>query len=539
MAEVSVGTDYSASDYTAGPAQRRYSQLCTDRESFLRRGRAASRLTIPHLLPEAGATGSTDEPTPYQGIGARGVNNLASKLTLALFPPGGSFFRSDLDRKLKQEAAKAFQDTSEIDAIGEIDKALRQTEDTVMDAFEAGGARPVMYRALKHTIVTGNMLIYVEEDESLCAYRLDRYVVKRDQKGKEIEIVLCIPCEVASLDPELREHYDSTNTSGPEQDGIQTSAYVNLYTHIKRGPKSWVVYQEMRGKEVEDTRGNYPLDKSPWIPLRFNASEGEDYGRGLVEEYAGDLSGLESLSQALIEGSLAAARVLFFTDEAGTTKAEDIAKADNLAVLEGRATDVSTLKLDKYPDFAVAKTHLDTIEQRLSKSFLENTSVQRQAERVTAEEIAFLAQELEDALGGVYSLFSKELQYPLAQRYIYQLGKKKKLPKLPANAMKISITTGIEALGRGADLRKLDTLVQGTAEFLGQEAVAEYVKGGSYIARRASALGVNIDGLIRTEQEVAQSRQAAQIHELAGKVAPNAVKAVSDQMTQANQTQAQ
>ena len=30
---------------------------------------------------------------PYQGIGARGVNNLASKLSLALMPPNSPFFR--------------------------------------------------------------------------------------------------------------------------------------------------------------------------------------------------------------------------------------------------------------------------------------------------------------------------------------------------------------------------------------------------------------------------------------------------------------
>ena len=57
------------------------------------------------------------------------------------------------------------------------------------------------------------------------------------------------------------------------------------------------------------TDGVYPIDKCPYIPLRFSKSE-EDYGRGYVEEYD-DLQSLETLTQAIVEGSSAAAKVLF------------------------------------------------------------------------------------------------------------------------------------------------------------------------------------------------------------------------------------
>ena len=46
----------------------------------------------------------------------------------------------------------------------------------------------------------------------------------------------------------------------------------------------------------------------------------EDYGRGRVEEFLGDLRSLESLSQALIEGSVVAAKVVFLVNPAATTK---------------------------------------------------------------------------------------------------------------------------------------------------------------------------------------------------------------------------
>ena len=50
------------------------------------------------------------------------------------------------------------------------------------------------------------------------------------------------------------------------------------------------------------------------------------------------------------------------------------------------------------------------IEERLAFDFLLNSAIQRKAERVTAEEIRYMAQELETAQGGVYSILSQEMQ---------------------------------------------------------------------------------------------------------------------------------
>ena len=75
----------------------RYQNLESSRSSFLSRGREAAKLTIPTLLPPDGHSGSTEYYTPYQGVGARGTNNLASKLLLALLPPNSPFFRLMID----------------------------------------------------------------------------------------------------------------------------------------------------------------------------------------------------------------------------------------------------------------------------------------------------------------------------------------------------------------------------------------------------------------------------------------------------------
>ena len=89
-----------------------------------------------------------------------------------------------------------------------------------------------------------------------------------------------------------------------------------------------------------------------------------------------------------------------------------MAKAPNGAIIEGSAGDVSVLQANKFGDFRVALESMNRIEQRLQFAFLLNASVQRQAERVTATEVSLVANELQDALGGVYGILTTEFQLP-------------------------------------------------------------------------------------------------------------------------------
>ena len=65
------------------------------------------------------------------------------------------------------------------------------------------------------------------------------------------------------------------------------------------------------------------------------------------------------------------------------------------------------LQTDKQYDLRVVVDAIQRFEERMSFAFLLNAAVQRDAERVTAQEIRYMANELETALGGVYSLLSQ------------------------------------------------------------------------------------------------------------------------------------
>ena len=82
-----------------------------------------------------------------------------------------------------------------------------------------------------------------------------------------------------------------------------------------------MTHQEVAGIEVPNSRGTFKDGNNPFIPLRFIRIDGEDYGRGFIEEYIGDLRSLEALTQAIVQGSAASAKVLFLVRPNGTTKA--------------------------------------------------------------------------------------------------------------------------------------------------------------------------------------------------------------------------
>lgn len=498
---------------TDNTAAGRYSQLETYRQPFLDRAREAAELTIPSLMPKDGHNGSAKLPTPYQGMGARGVNNLASKLILTLFPPNSPFFRLPLSDYDIEEM------TGQPDMKAEIEKALSKMERAIMTEIEGSAMRVGLHEALKQLIVCGNVLIYLPKEGGIRVFRLDRFVVKRDPMGNVLEIIVkedvapdAIPAEVR----EAIEASDKTLDQSPDKS-------LELYTHIQIEDGKWVVHQECKGITIPGSEGTYAMDKSPWIALRWSRIDGEDYGRSHCDEYLGDLKSLEGLSKAIVEGAAVAARVVPLVNPNGSTDEDDLAEAANFEFVSGVADDVTFLQVAKFADFSVAKQTADDIAQRLAFAFMLNTAVQRGGERVTAEEIRYMAGELEDALGGVYSILTQELQLPLVTRIMHVMGTQKKLPKLPKGAVTPTITTGVEALGRGHDLTKLDLFIKGAYEMLGPEAVMQIVNVQDYLTRRGASLGINMDGLIRSQEEQqAQQRQAA-MQQLIAQLGPNAI----------------
>ena len=482
-------------------AKSRYDRLSSDRSQFLNTARQAADLTLPYLIreDEVYSKGSLKLKSPWQSVGAKGVVTLASKLMLALLPPQTSFFKLQVnDINMPQELGPEIR--------SELDLSFAKIERTIMEAIAASSDRVVVHQALKHLVVAGNALIFMGKD-GLKLYPLNRFVVDRDGNGNVIEIVTkeTISKKLLKLEypgyelPQPNSTSDNSNHQDDECD---------IYTHVVLDNNRWIWHQEVEDKILPKSMGKAPVDANPWLVLRFNHVDGEVYGRGRVEEFIGDLKSLEALSQALVEGSAAAAKVVFTVSPSSTTKPATLAKAGNGAIIQGRPDDIGVVQVGKTADFQTAYQMVGTLSQRLSEAFLILNV--RDSERTTAEEVRMTQLELEQQLGGLFSLLTVEFLVPYLNRKLNVAQKTGEIPRLPKGGIvKPTIVAGINALGRGQDRESLAQFLTLISQTMGPEALQTYINPEEVVKRLAAAQGIDVLNLVKSMQELQQEQQAA------------------------------
>ena len=507
-------------------AKQVYERLKADRNSYTDRAEDCAKFTIPALFPKESDNKDTKYQVPNQSFGARGVNNLSSKLLLALFPPNSNFFRLSMNDALKEQVTQQ-QPTMQ----QEIDAKLMELEQRVLKYIETRQIRVTMKEALNQLVVAGNCLLFLPPKEGGAKlYRLSSYVLERDALGTILQIVATDKLSFSTLPPDVQSMLAQ---SGKE---YKPNEQVVVYTHTYLEGTTYYSYQEVEGQVIQGTEQQYPQDKTPWIGLRFTKVDGESYGRSFVEEYLGDLKNLDGLQEAILNYAAIAAHIVYLVNPAGITQARKVSKAKTGEFVPGRKDDVVALQLEKSNDMRIAKDTIDAIEKRLSYCFMLNSAVQRDAERVTAEEIRYIANELEDTLGGTYSILSQELQLPLVRRLMVQLQSLGEIPTLPNGSVEPQITTGLEALGRGHDYSKLQTLQQTIMNIKGAE---QYIHVGAFLKALATSLGIDTTGLIKSDQELQQEQQQAMQQQAMQGAIPNATKGAMDMMSQQQAAQLQ
>ena len=258
--------------YGTGTCASQYEKLATERETYLNRARECAKLTIPALVPDSGHSSTTTLLTPYQGIGARGVNNLASKLLLSLLPPNTPFFRFVIDDFTAQELAQ------QEGARAQVDEALNKIERSVQSELETTNLRSPIFEALKQLIVAGNVLIYFPKKEGARVFDLRRYVVKRDPQGNPLRIITKETISPMVLDDDIQQLIAQTESPSDQKDIFERS--VDVYTIMYREGNRWKLYQEINGVGVPRSEGSWPSDKAPMLAVRWTAIDSEDYGRG-------------------------------------------------------------------------------------------------------------------------------------------------------------------------------------------------------------------------------------------------------------------
>ena len=535
----------------------RYMQLAGVRESLLERARDFAALTIPSIFPYQGTSETQEIPSPYQSVGARGVNNLANKLLLTLFPVSSPFFKFEVPesftQKLQQEGEEGIKE--------QFEAKMSEMENIIQSDMEISSFRTPLFEALRALVTVGNFLIYVPPKGEPEGYAFSKYVVKRSNNGTVLELIVKNVVSREELPQVWKDQIDGAVASGTiDAAGVGTGSTkdktFDIYTRVYLEDDKYVEAKFIHGLELEGSAASYKKDESAWLVLRWNGLSNEDYGRGYVEEYMGDLIALEGLSQAIQEHSAIASKTFGILRPNSSISPKDLVNVQNGGFVSGDPEDLMYPEVGKGNDMGVAQSTANQLTESISRAFL-ITQV-RDSERTTAAEIRLLATELETALGGAYTLLAATLQKPLLMREISRLKKRKELPQVSDKDLSPKVIVGLEGLGRGTDVEKLMKATEALAAMAPVLQVIPDIDQNKLVQFIFNGVGLDTDEILKSEktkaaeaQAAQQQQQQAQMQDMMSKAAgpmagamakgmadnPETMQAMSQGMQQAQQPQ--
>jgi hypothetical protein len=500
-----------------------YEGSLKERDSYRLRAEAGAAVTIPTAFPPDGWDDTEDLPVPWQSVGADGLASLASKLKQVLFPANVPFFRLSLTQQEIERVVNDLEEAAQGDGNvfqqafenfrQDADSVLALYETEAMKLMESRGDGPKQYDVFLQLLVAGNVLIKdTRLSREFSVHRLDSYVVTRDDTGRALKVILKETLSRQSIEelPNMKKEAKETLKEFFGRQENKETKELTVYTGAKLKDGKYEVTQEIVGMDksepMELSKATFETYDLPLRALRLYDSGGENYSRSYVEQYLGDLRTLDGIYKAITEGTAAATRFIWLVSPNSQTDPEDFNKAMNGDAITGNPGDITPLTSEgKIRDLASAYQLADRIEARIGKAFLLHSSVQRDAERVTATEVARLIQELETQLGGIYSILSQEFQRP----YVWFLLKAlKALPTLDLSTVESAIITGQDALGRTDELQRIDQFL---ARMGSLPDGAMYLRTGELLQRIGKSLAIpELRTLLKTTEEVQQEMQAAQ-----------------------------
>lgn len=498
-------------------AKARYAALQPAREPFLRRARRCAEQTIPALLPPQGHSPTADLPNPGSSLGARGVTHLANKLMMAMYPPGRKSFLLTVPPSVLAESPDGTLPP-------DMENALAKLEDTLAEKIEQIRWRSHTGVMMQHLLIAGNAVEQMLDDGRLKLFRLDQFVLVRDPSGEPIELVIHEQMYRASLPEDLLQ---LLRDSDPVEKPQTESTKVDLYTWaVRQNDGTWKIHQELNDIVVPGSEGIYEI--SPFNVATWHLVVGEDYARSYVDDLLDDLIAHNELQQALLDGAAMASRNITMVRpnaSGGLNLKRRLDRARNGETIVGNPEDVAMLRYDNVNGLQVTEASSDRLRRDLGAAFLLNSAMTRDAERVTAYELRKLAEELEGALGGVYSSLADSVQLARIRRLMFLMKKHKEFPDVPDELLQPVVMTGLEALGREQDVVKVQTAIQLTQAVPPDAQV--YIDWKSLLTKAFN--GLDLPDSVRTEEEASQIRQQQMAASVGVDVASNAAKTMMSQ----------
>lgn len=494
-----------------------WGHMTQNRGTMLDRKQRLAEMTIPSALPDGNYDSQTDALTNgASSLGAQGATNIINKLMLAMFAPGISFLRLDLQADAKQRFIEqlGLQDDSLLTDV------LANGEREAMRTLEQSGSRPHIYEGLAHLVVVGDVLMDLSDTSVISFISVRDYAVKRNRKGQVLRLVFCEKTRVMDLEPEAEKEY---------RNGVPECRFddeVTVYTVVKfvKGMyRSTVWINEVQLSQRHS--GKWTPENMPYRALTWRLPVGQDYGVSLAEDYANDLVMHDAVSESLADGAVLASQFRWACNPGGMTDPSVVESGANGSVVPAAKDDLSLIFANIGTQLASVSGVEELYSRRLGRGFLMNTAVTRNAERVTVEEMRIQANELEGSLGGVYSRLAIDMQGPIARWSLRRA-------KIAIKGTKIepTIITGLDALSRSADLERLMGFLQDVSNLSSlPPEIRMRLNEGPILADMAAGRGVDRGKYVASEEVYQQRMQAAAEQQMEQEAVQTGVEAGAQQ----------
>lgn len=508
-----------------------WADMDNEKGDLIDRSEQFARWTVAAVMPPDGHE-DVEQVHGNVHTGARLVNHLSNRIVDVLFPISRPFFtvaitpeaKLALEQEIGEENSGKMQD--------QLLSATSKIEDVAMRQLKLTAYRPIAILAAKHLIVTGNALLRRLPSGDRVLYPVNRYGVRRDILGNEIEVVLSDKKMFSTFDDKTQELILGAHPQ------TKPETIIELFTHYKLEGKRWTINQEAEGinlgNEHHQSEADYDL-----LILDWTLHPGEHYGRGLVEDNATTFHNIDVTNEAIIDLMAIVADIKFFV-RPGSPLSMDLGAlnaAPRGTYWPGNADDISVPEMRARNDLSTMIDIVGKWEGELSRIFL--MSDVRDAERVTAQEIRMVANELESSFGGLYSQLAVQWQQKEADYAIAQVDFKKEVGDL-GDAFEVLVTTGLESLSREG---QIDNLRLAIGDLQMMDIVPEDIRGSINPLRFAKFVftnrSVDLSAFLNTQEEMqanqeAQMQQAGRLQQEAGaqEVATHAGKAAVDKQAQ-------
>lgn len=429
-----------------GEIKQRWTQLDGGRGDLIKRCELYAAWTIPHLFQEPGRKDQESIQTLVP-VGPRAVSHLANKIVTAAFPHDRPFFILDPTEDFKNKVREQYAEEEANEILQSLPTELALVEKRAMRLLRKRKHRPAAVYAAKLLIVTGNALV-LHDGDKVQVYSVRDYVTQRDVAGVWVELITRDTKAFGTFDTETQDKLKQKS-----RDQMKPDTPVELLTRIKlQEDGRYKLTQEAQGVPL-DTNRTITKDRLNYIVLTWNLSRGDDYGRGLVEDHAALFHTIDVLTQSLVEGYAAVADIKFLVNPASTLDIAELNSSRSGSYHAGRENDITVPRIDRRLEHAQIKEAVKDYEMQIAQSFLLTSGSVRDAERVTAEEIRYIANELETAYGGIYSQISAEWQDPTAAILLRNIDWN--LSTGDDVQFEPVVTTGLESLSRVGKMENL------------------------------------------------------------------------------------